>query len=95
MLQFLRHITIIFFLTWASSVFAAANVSVSAKESEDHIFLIFHHDRGTVLNPSFLSNNGRVRGDKPIVLTSHSDDIVNRVCSSISMNNQYQNIIDF
>ena len=99
MLQFLRHITIIFCMTlglaYSSSVFAAANISVSAKESEDHIFLIFHHDRSIGLNPSFLGNNGRVRGDKAIILTPYKDDIVSRICGSINMNSQYQNIIDF
>ena len=93
--QFLRYISLIFCLIWTAPVFAATNVSVSAKESEDHIFLIFHHDRNTNLNPSFLSNNGRVRSDKPIILTPYNDDIVNRICSSIAMNKQYQNIIDF
>ena len=96
MLQFFRHITFIFCILCASSIFAVApaNVSVSAKESEDHIFLIFHHDRSTNLSPSFLGNNGRVRGDKAIILNSYQDSLVNKICDSLGMNKQYQNIID-
>ena len=94
MLRSFYNIAIILVLTWASSVFASSNVSVSAKESEDHIFLIFHHDRSSILNPSFLGNNGRVRSDKKMVLNPYHDDIVKRICSSIYLNSQDQNVID-
>ena len=98
MLRSFYNIVTMLVLTWGlfftSCIFASSNVSVSAKESEDHIFLIFHHDRNTILNPSFLGNNARVKSDKQMLLNPYYDDVVMRICNSISLNAQDPKIID-
>lgn len=80
---------------FSANLASAENVSVSAKESEDHIFLIFHHPRSLTLSPSYAGSNGRVRADAAISMVRGHNDLVEKLCSSINLNKQYNNLIDF
>ena len=86
---------IIVLFTSVAVAFANGNISVSAKESEDHIFLIFHHDRNTTLTPSFLGSNGRVRSSHPITLKPDYNALVAKLCNSIAVSPKDKHLIDF
>lgn len=95
MSRFAQNVTAFLFLTWSFFSYASVNVWVSAKKSEDHIFLVFHHDRGAVLGPIFSGNNGKVKSDKVINLSPVNNSLVSDLCSSMSLSAKDQKTIDF